>query len=110
TAAGRRAYQSAGAASIQAALARFTTPKMPNAQAQGSLRSVAAIDPPRCAAPRGGCAGCRGPRAAARRELLPQRGGEPRDAGVDRRRVEGGEAEGDVIGRAAPRGPKLAAP
>src|SRR5262245_3952850 len=105
TAAGRRAYQSAGAASIQAALARFTTPKMPNAQAQGSLRSECAIDPPRCAAPRG-------PRAAggARRELLAQGGGQPGDAGVDRRRVEGGEAERDVIGAATTRVEEFAAP
>src|SRR5262245_46140676 len=113
TAAGRRAYQSAGAASIQAALARFTRPKTPSAQAQGSVRSACAIgDPPRAAA----CAGRtwhRGPRAAGssvRRELLAQRGGEPRDTLIDRRHVDRGEAEGDVIGAPAARVQQLAAP
>src|SRR5262249_49407525 len=104
TAAGRRAYQLAGAASIQAALPRLATPSASSTHRQGwrpcagamqapARRPASATGPDRCGPdvsghPRGG-------------DLHARGGGESRDALGDRAGIERGERQGERVSAAA---------
>src|SRR5262249_7460306 len=111
TAAGRLAYQCAGATSIQAALARFARPKRPSAQNQGSSRTLRAIafPPSSTSSSERTCRWAPQPVRASCGRRLAHRASEPGDAFRDGRLVDGGERQRQVLGATPVGEPDLAA-